>query len=120
MIHEIYTRSKDDPNYAYLLETNSALEIALAKIRMILGTNHGEVLGEYELGTNIEELVFKTQRSARDIESDLEKQIMAYVGNVEGYAISIKVKFGHHKDGYDYAEIGVNVNDLRIQTYLVE
>lgn len=120
MIHEIYTRAEDDPNYAEMLETNNALEIALSKIRMILGTNHGEVLGEYDLGTNIEELVFKTERSAKDIESELERQITTYIGNVDGYIIKIKVKFGHHKDGYDYAEIGVNVNDLRIQTYLVD
>lgn len=56
---EIYFRNPDDPKYNPLyLEENDEKEILLNKIRMILFTNRGEVLGEPELGLNLEDYLF--------------------------------------------------------------
>ena len=46
MLRDIYLRDQSDPKYkSNLLETSSVIESVLNKIRMILYTNRGEVLG---------------------------------------------------------------------------
>ncbi len=121
MIKEIYTRDTSDPAYEdAMVETSGTLEILLAKIRMILGTDKGEVLGEYNLGLNLEDLVFKTRQNAASIEKTIHEQLAAYVVGYDGYKIYPSVKFGHHRDGYDYAIIDIKVNDVRVQSFLVD
>lgn len=121
MIREIYTRDANDPLYdENKIENNGLLEVLLSKLRMILGTNKGEVLGEYPLGIDIESLVFKTRKNAKEIENEIHNQLGMYVGGYTGYNIKPEVKFGHHKDGYDYAIIDIKVNDVKIQSYLID
>lgn len=121
MIREIYTRDSGDPAYEDAkVETNGTLEILLSKIRMLLGTDKGEVLGEYNLGLNLEDLVFKTRQNAASIEKTIQEQLGMYVAGYDGYKIYPSVKFGHHKDGYDYAIIDIKINDVRVQSFLVD
>lgn len=121
MIKEIYTRDINDPAYEdAMVETGGILEILLSKIRMILGTDNGEVLGEYQLGLNLESLVFKTKKNAAYIEKSISEQLDLYVKGYSGYKIYPSVKFGHHKDGYDYAIIDIKINDMRVQSFLVD
>ena len=121
MIREIYTRDPNDPQYEEgMFETQGALDEILAKVRMLLGTTNGEVLGEYKLGINIESLVFKSAKNNAAIEMEINKQIGEYINGLDKYRLESRVKFGHHKDGYDYAVIDILVNDKRIQSYLVD
>lgn len=121
MIREIYTRDPNDPQYEEgEFETQGALDEILAKVRMILGTTNGEVLGDYKLGVDIESLVFKTAKNNMVIEKEINRQINNYISGLGKYRLESKVKFGHHKDGYDYAIIDILVNDNRLQSYLVD
>ena len=61
MIKEIYTRSQNDNLYVDILEHNNDIESILSQIRLILGTRRGEVLGNYNFGCGIEDLVFSTK-----------------------------------------------------------
>ncbi len=121
MIREIYTRDPNDPQYEEgMFETQGALDEILAKVRMLLGTTKGEVLGDHNLGIDIESLVFKTTKNNTIIETEINRQINEYINGLDKYRLESKVKFGHHKDGYDYAVIEILVNDKRIQSYLVD
>lgn len=120
MIREIYTRDLDDPKYDGSLETRSPLESILAKVRMVLGTTQGEVLGTRELGCDIEQMVFSTKKNSMEIEKQLGEQFQKYINMSPNYTVTPKIQFGHHEDGYDYAVIDIYVNDTRIQKFMID
>lgn len=121
MIREIYTRQSDDPNFVgNIIETSDRVEKILAKVRMILGTKHGDIIGDYNFGVDLERMVFMSSESQQDIEKEINDQFQLYMGADPKYKVSAKVNFGHHADGYDYAVVDVYVNDMRIQGFMVD
>ena len=122
MIRELYTRPSTDPQYEKeTIESRSELENLLAKVRMILGTTHGEVLGDYNLGIDLEKLVFTTNLPVASLEQEIADQFSKYVNYTGRYSVTPKVKFGHHADGYDYAVIDIYVNDgILAQRFMVD
>jgi len=92
MLKEIYCRNYTDPYYNYtVLETNDPLEALLTKIRMIIFTNRGEVLGYPDLGLDLEILLFELNFNAYQIQNDLYAQIGNYCLEAPNYNINIEV-----------------------------
>jgi hypothetical protein len=122
MIRELYTRSIDDPQYDdKSIESRTELDAILAKVRMILGTTHGEVLGDYNLGLELEKWIFTTNMPVVAIEQEIMDQLSTYVNYSSRYSVIPKVRFGHHVDGYDYAIIDIYVNDgILAQRFMVD
>ena len=121
MIKEIYTRSTNDPYYdSNILEHNSNIEMILSKIRLILGTSKGNVLGDYAFGTNIDELVFKTRFNKEQIESKINTQIDKYIGRNVGYDINVSVSFFKQNDGTDGGLIDIYLNKVKVQGFLID
>jgi len=120
MIKEIYTRSLKDPNVdPFKLEHSDPIEEIIQKIKIILSTNKGDVLGDYRLGCNIEDLVFKTRNDAKMLESEINSQIDDYIQPTANYKVNAVVKFGRGKDGSDFALIDVFVNQEKVTSVLV-
>lgn len=120
MIREIYTREPSDPNYVdHMLDVNDPIEEIVTKVRMILGTVPGEVLGFRNLGVDIEKLVFQTQKSAQNIEQEIFDSLNEYVNGMSQLYVTVKVQFGHGESS-DYATIDVMVNDERVSGFVVE
>lgn len=122
MLREIYTRPSNDPQYEEnTLETRTELDAVLAKVRMILGTTHGEVLGDYNLGIDLERIVFTTKASSTALEQEIADQISRYLNYTGKYTVTPKVRFGHHAEGYDYAVIDIYVNNgILAQRFMVD
>ena len=122
MLRELYTRPSTDPQYeADTIEVRTELEALLAKVRMILGTTHGEVLGDYNLGMDLEKLVFTTNIPVASLEQEIADQLSRYVNYTGKYSVTPKVKFGHHADGYDYAVIDIYINEgILAQRFIVD
>jgi hypothetical protein len=121
MIREFYTRNANDPLYEKTkIESKDILETLLAKIRMILGTTPYEVLGSPNMGVDLESMVFKSKTSHINMEDIIMKQFDLYINGTGGYKVTPKVKFGHHRDGYDYATVEIFVDDMRIQGFVIE
>jgi len=92
MLKEIYCRNYTDPYYNYnVLETNDPLEVLLTKIRMIIFTNRGEVLGYPDLGLDLEMLLFELDFNAYQIQNDLYTQIGKYCPDSTNYNINVEV-----------------------------
>jgi len=121
MIREIYTRQENDPNYEDgILETTETIEEIMAKIRMILGTKNGDILGAYNFGVDLERMVFMSAQSQHDMEDEINKAFQQYINANEMYKVYAKISFGHQIDGgYDYAIVDIYVNDRRIQGFEV-
>lgn len=93
MLRDIYLRDQSDPKYkSNLLETSSVIESVLNKIRMILYTNRGEVLGEPLLGMDLESYLFQFNLNDAQIQNEFNAQIAKYVSESKDLKINLDVK----------------------------
>lgn len=94
MLREIYCRNVNDPGYRpEQLETGNALEALLTKIRMIIFTNKGEVLGAPELGISLEEQLFELQVNTNQLQETFYQQLATYAPEAGQYNVNIEVQF---------------------------
>ena len=120
MIKDLYTRNPADPNFQYgILEHSDVIESILTKIRMLMGTRQGQVLGDLNMGIGIEDLVFETRINKMQLEEKIKSQIELYISETKDYAINSQVSFGK-ADGYDYAVIDIYINDQKMLGLLVK
>lgn len=120
MINEIYIRTEDDPYFEPgVIEYSNEIEEVMSQIRIILGTRNGQVLGQYNLGVDIDYMVFNTRASAKEIEKKIDEQISAYVTHTENVSVSTQVSFGDSGNGYDYAVIDIYINGQKAIGFLV-
>lgn len=122
MLKELYIRSPQDPNYKsnVIIAHEDLVEAIITRVRMILGTRNGDVLGSYDFGVNIEDYVFSTNFNARSIEEKINYQIATYVAPMAGdYSVSCKVSIGKNNTGYDYAIIDILINNKKMVGILV-
>jgi hypothetical protein len=94
MLKEIYCRNLADPGFLPgIIETNSALEAILTKIRMIIFTKKGEVLGDPNFGLNLEEQLFELNFNGTQIKKEFYAQLVNYVPDTKNFPVSIEVTF---------------------------
>jgi hypothetical protein len=80
MIRDIYNRNPRDPNYIpTILEHTDPIESIISKIKMLLGTFPGQILGDLNMGIGIEELVFETRINKVELEEKIKSQISQYI-----------------------------------------
>ena len=90
MLRTIYFRDPTDPKFqSGLLETNSDLEELIAKIKMILFTNRGEVLGFPDFGMDLEESLFDFDINEGLIRDRFYAQIAKFIPETQ-YKIDIE------------------------------
>lgn len=121
MIKEIYTRTKDDPYYEEgVIDFSNEVESVITKVRTLLNTKPGEVLGDYNFGLNLDYLVFNTKVSASEIKKVIDDKLNIYVPNTSNISLSTQVSFGHSGYGYDYAVIDVYINGTKAVGFLID
>ena len=92
MLKEIYFRSPEDPKYSGdYMEISDKIEALLSKIRMVLYTNRGEVLGEPELGMNLESYLFEPGLNETVIRDQFYAQLAKYIPEHVDYSIDCSV-----------------------------
>ena len=80
MLKEIYFRDPTDPKYRpNKIEDTNEKEALLSKIRMILFTARGEVLGEPELGMDLDEFIFDKNVPVELLKRRFYTQLAKYV-----------------------------------------
>lgn len=120
MIKEIYLRNYNDPYYSHIMEHSSDIESIIQQVKMILGTENGQVLGDYNIGINLEKLVFQTSLPKEKIESLIKEQIIEYIDFSKTYDINVKVSFGKHPDGTDIGLVDIYINQQKVVGVLVD
>lgn len=121
MIKEIYTRTKDDPYYEEgVIDFSNEVESVITKVRTLLNTKPGEVLGDYNFGLNLDYLVFNTKVPASEIKKVIDDKLNIYVPNTSNISLSTQVSFGHSGYGYDYAVIDVYINGTKAVGFLID
>lgn len=94
MLREIYCKTANDPTIQEnILEHQDIYEAVLSKIRMILFTKKGDVLGEPDFGASLDDYIFETKVSSNDIRKMILEQIIQYIPEEEYFKVSVDVKF---------------------------
>jgi hypothetical protein len=116
---DLYIRTPEDPNYVYgLIEHSDPIESIITKIKMILGTTQGEILGDLNFGVGLEDLIFETRINKIELEEKIKGQIFQYVEESKDYKIDPRVSFGK-ADGYDYAIIDIYIDGNKVVGLLI-
>jgi hypothetical protein len=76
------------------------IEVIVQKLEMILFTNKGEVLGDIELGCNLEYYLWRTRVTTGTLKSKVEEQINIYIPELAtlGYLFNIDLYEGTLRD----------------------
>jgi hypothetical protein len=101
-----------DARYVSKMETTSEIEQILQRIRVILGTNKGDVLGDFGFGCDIKKYIFSMDVNVDEIQDYIQLQILKYANiDTSKYDIAIKVSYGQdHYNKNDYALIDIYIN----------
>ena len=111
MVKEIYIRTPNDPNFVpNIIDYSNEVESTLSQLKMILGTNKGDVLGTYDFGLDLNYLVFGTKLPKEEIRQRLLDQIVSYGNISKNISLDIDINFGQSGYGYDYAIIDIIIN----------
>jgi len=94
MLAEIYCKNPRDPQYVYQqLETSNPIEALLTKLRMIMFTNRGEILGEPDLGLDLEYHLFELNFNSFQLQQNFLGQVAKYVPEAQYYKVDLQVSF---------------------------
>lgn len=76
------------------------VEVIVQKLEMILFTNKGEVLGDVEMGCNLEYYLWQTRITTGNLKSKVEEQITMYIPELTrlGYTLSVNLYEGTLQD----------------------
>jgi hypothetical protein len=76
------------------------IEVIVQKLEMILFTNKGEVLGDIEMGCNLEYYLWQTRVTTGNLKSKVEEQISIYIPELVnlGYSLSVDLYEGTLRD----------------------
>jgi hypothetical protein len=67
------------------------VEVIVQKLEMILFTNKGEVLGDTEIGCNLEYYLWQTRITTGNLKSKVEEQINIYIPELIALGYSLEV-----------------------------
>lgn len=114
MLREIYFRDPSDMKFVNgVLEVSDKLEAVITKLRMILYTNRGEVLGEPELGMDLENYLFESGLNEGIIKDRFYANLAKYVPETADFQIDCSVTV--ESDGVkDTGIIYITLNNEKI------
>lgn len=84
-------------------EEDDIMQMIIQKYEVILFTNQGEVLGEPNLGANLESLIFETTVNAEYVQKAINDQILQFIPEISGINYEINCLFV--KDDFNYQDI---------------
>lgn len=94
MLREIYMKDPGDPGYKTdQVEITDPLEACVGKIKMMLFTRKGEVLGDPSFGLNLEDLIYDMNLSESAVRDEIRDNIRAYVPEFQSLGGSYELKF---------------------------
>lgn len=116
MITDIYTKRRGEVYFSETqVEQNDEILIYVQKIKMILFTTKGEIVGDVNFGSNLEKLLFRKNLSAEQITGQLEQQIAIYCEEYNYIDTKIGVTFNKYPR-YEEVVLQIKINGLDVFT----
>lgn len=112
---DIYNRLATDQSYNVAVETEDEIEQLLSQIKMVLGTNRGDILGSPNFGVNIKQYLFSMSYNKEEIEKMVTTAIISSISyDQRKFTVDITVDFGKdHENASDYAVINISINQRK-------
>lgn len=108
---DLYLKIDGDPRFQEnKIENQDAIEQYLQEIELLLSTRKGEVLGEYSLGCDLEDLIYGLNLSEGPIKASIWDQITSYCSLHKVFKTDLNVNF-YRGTERDIAVIDIVVND---------
>jgi hypothetical protein len=112
MVREIYFRDASDSQYQNTsLEATSEREIILNKVRMILLSSKGEILGAPELGMDLETYLFDKILPADLIKNKFYAQVAQFIPESSEHSISLEIG-NEVEDYHNIAVLKVKIDGI--------
>ena len=112
MLKELYIINQFEPGYEpNKIDEQDSVKTLLQKIKMIMFTRKGEILGDPNFGLSLEDLLFEFGFSASELKRKFDEQLAIYVTEAQDFEVSITINFvpGTVRD-LAYIDIYVNGN----------
>ena len=76
------------------------IEVIVQKLEMILFTNKGEILGDINLGADLEYYLWQTKITTRNLQTKVDEQIATYIPELIslGYTLNVFLFEGTYRD----------------------
>lgn len=75
------------------IDEQDSLRVLLQKIKMIMFTRKGEVLGEPNFGLSLEDLLFEFGFSANELRKTFDQQLASYVTEANDFELRLDINF---------------------------
>jgi phage baseplate assembly protein W len=98
---DFYIRYKGHPRYnSTKIIADDLVEVIVQKLEMILFTNKGEVLGDPDMGCDLEYYLWETNLSNRNLEQKIIEQIDLYIPELSllNYEFNLQIVEGDVTD----------------------
>lgn len=118
---EIYNRLASDQTYKLQLETSDEIECILQQIKMVLGTQPGDILAEPYFGLNLKKYIFSLSYNQTEINQIVKNAILNNISyDKSKYNVEIEVNFGKdYENAADYAVINITINQIKYLGVLI-
>lgn len=100
-VKDLVIRYPGHPKYeSGRIVEDDEVEVIVQKLEMILFTNQGEVLGDINIGANLEYYLWQTKVSTNTLKRKVDEQISKYVPELVnlGYDLSLDIFEGTIQD----------------------
>jgi hypothetical protein len=108
-----------DPNYNKFNDTelieDELIRIIIQKYQILVYTSNGDVMGDFNLGTNLLELLYETRLSSESVQEIMEFQIKNYIPEILNTPFKINVTFEQDPSNYqDVMFIDFEIDEYKI------
>lgn len=122
-IREIYCKLPTDKNYKFQIESTDEVDNILQQIRIMLGTQPGEVLGSPTFGLDLSQFLFEYNFPKKEITTMLNEQISNFISyDTSKWSITTDIKYGKElgEEMLDYAIIDIYINEIKVLGIIIE
>ncbi len=86
-----------DPNYNKFIDSelieDDLVRLIIQKYQILVYTSNGDVMGDYNLGTNLIDLLYETRLSGEVIKEVIDGQIQKYIPELATTPYNLTVQF---------------------------
>jgi hypothetical protein len=94
MLREVYIINQYEGGYQPdKIEEDDSVRALIQKIKMIMFTRKGEVLGDPDFGISLEDLLFEFGFSANELRRAFDQQISKYVTEANDFDLKLDINF---------------------------
>jgi len=117
-IKDFNIRYKGHPKYnENRIIEDRTMEFIVQKLEMVLMTNKGEVLDDYNFGSNLEYYLWSTRVPVGKIENEIQEQINTYIPEMNNFEYTLNVDV-YEGTVRDILSVNINIKEIEINFVL--